>query len=364
LEGGKVLREVGLAFGAALALAAGNLAAQEWAQKMFNKLDHDFGTVARGADTVYRFEVKNIYKQDMILTGVRSSCGCTSPSIENSSIKTGEKAYIVARFNTRTFVGQKGATLTVTFGPPYAAEVQLHVHGNIRGDVVFNPGAVEFGDVDEGEAAERRVAVEYAGRPTWEIIDVTNDNDNFEVELLETQRAAGRVSYTLVVRLKDNLPAGHVKDQLTVITNDGRPENRRIPLFVSGRVRPEFSVTPERLVLGELETGKETTRRIVVRGREPFKITDVNCGENCLEFKHDEESRTVHFVEVTFRAGEEPGKIQTPIRILTDRGENHGATCVASATVVAPTAVRPASAEEDVTDAAGETTSVRTASSP
>ena len=87
--------------------------AQEWAEKMFNTLEHDFGTVARGAETVYRFEITNIYKQPMKILGVRSSCGCTSPSIENNTINTYEKAYLVAKFNTHsTFVGLHGATLT------------------------------------------------------------------------------------------------------------------------------------------------------------------------------------------------------------------------------------------------------------
>jgi hypothetical protein len=352
LKGGNVLRITGLTLGLVLGLAAGNLAAQEWAEKMFKTTEHDFGTVARGADTVYRFEVTNIYKQDITLTNVRSSCGCTSPSIENPVIKTHEKAYVVARFNTRTFVGQKGATLTVSFGGQFPAEVQLHVHGNIRSDVVFNPGAIEFGEISEGDAAEKHVAVEYAGRADWKIVDVTNDNDNFEVELLESQRAAGRVSYNLVVRLKPDVPAGYVKDQLTVITNDTRAENQRIPLFVSGHVRPEFSVTPELLVLGEVEPGKETTRKIVVRGREPFKITDVSCGEDCLRFNHDDQLKTVHFVEVTFRAGEAPGKIETPITITTDHA-GRGAKLMASAVVVAKPVV-PAEAADEAAEGASD----------
>ena len=154
-----MLRTLGLSLVVARPARPRQSRAQEWAEKMFSKLDHDFGTVARGADTVYRFEITNLYKQDMHITGVRSSCGCTSPTIENPIIKTHEKAYIVARFNTRTHVGQKGATLTVTFGAPYSAEVQLHVHGNIRSDVVFNPGAIEFGEVNEGEPKEQKVTV-------------------------------------------------------------------------------------------------------------------------------------------------------------------------------------------------------------
>ena len=52
-------------------------------------------------------------------------------------------------------------------------------------------------------------------------------------------------------------------------------------------MRPEFSVTPAQLVLGEIAPGAQVTRKIVVRGKEPFKIVDVTCGEDCFEFKTD-----------------------------------------------------------------------------
>ena len=310
--------------------------AQEWAEKMFNTLEHDFGTVARGAETVYRFEITNIYKQPMKILGVRSSCGCTSPSIENNTINTYEKAYLVAKFNTHsTFVGMHGATLTVTFGAPYPADVQVRVHGNIRGDVVFTPGSIEFGKVDEGEISEQRINVSYAGRADWKIVDITNDNDYFEVEMDEAPRVPGRVNYNLIVRLKDNVPVGFIKDQLTVVTNDRRADSQRIPLFVAGHVVPEISVTPETLVLGNVRAGEPITKKVVVRGKKPFKILDVNCGDNCFTFNTDEESKVLHLVEITYRPGDQPGPIKVPVTITTDR-PNRQAALTVSAEVVAP----------------------------
>lgn len=310
--------------------------AQEWAEKMFNKLEHDFGTVARGAETVFRFEITNLYKQPMTITGVSSSCGCTSPSIENRTFKTYDKAYLVAKFNTHTHIGRKGATLTVRFAPPYSAEVQVRVHGNIRGDVVFQPGAVQFGTVDQGAAQEQRITVNYAGRQNWQIVDVTNDNDHFEVELEETSRFGGKVSYGLLIRLKDNLPAGYVKDQLTVVTNDGIADTQRIPLIVEGRVLPEISVTPEALVLGDVQPGKPITKKLIVRGKKPFRIVDVNCGDDCFTFKTDQDAKQLHFVELTFNPSDTPGSIKVPVEITTDRGPNVGATLVVTANVKKP----------------------------
>ena len=144
-------------------------AGEEWVAKMFAEKKHDFGTVARGADTVYKFPVKNIYKQDVELVSVRSSCGCTSPTIEHKMLKTGETGYVVATFNTRTFTGVHGATLTVEVkwndnGILRRGETQLRVDGNIRSDVVFKPGAIKFESVDQGAKSEQHVAVTYAGR--------------------------------------------------------------------------------------------------------------------------------------------------------------------------------------------------------
>lgn len=332
--------------------------AQEWAEKMFNKLEHDFGTVARGADTVYKFEVTNLYKQTMKITGVRSSCGCTSPTVENDTIETYEKAYIVAKFNTRTFTGRHGATLTVSFAPPYRAEVQVRVHGNIRGDVVFSPGAIDFSSVDEGEIKEQMITVTYAGRANWDIVDVTNDNDHFEVELNETSRGAGKVSYGLLVRLKDNVPAGYFKDQLTVVTNDMRSESQRIPLYVAGRILPEISVTPANLVLGDVVAGEPVTKKIVVRGKKPFQIVDVSCGDDCFSFKTEQESKLLHLVEITYVPRADSGEVKVPVRITTDRS-NRGATFVVSASVTEPAPAPESQVEtEGQSDNSAETVKV------
>src|SRR5262245_38807669 len=63
LENASVLRLVSVLV-VWLLLATGTASAQKWANDMFNTLSHDFGAVARGAKTQYRFQVKNIYEED------------------------------------------------------------------------------------------------------------------------------------------------------------------------------------------------------------------------------------------------------------------------------------------------------------
>ena len=90
-------------------LPASMVGAQQWASKMFEVRDHDFGVVARGSEQQFRFEFTNPYEEDVHIERVRSSCGCTSPSLEKSQISTFQTTAIVATFNTRTLRGAQGA---------------------------------------------------------------------------------------------------------------------------------------------------------------------------------------------------------------------------------------------------------------
>ena len=120
------------------------------------------------------------------------------PRIENPTLKTYEKGAIVAHFNTDTFSGQRGATVTVTIDKPYYAEVQLHVSGYIRTDVMVDPGSVQFGDVDQGNAFLQKVNVNYnGGSSNWKIVDVKSDNPNLKAEVVETNRNYGQANYQL-----------------------------------------------------------------------------------------------------------------------------------------------------------------------
>jgi uncharacterized protein DUF1573 len=336
---------------------ANSCLAEPWVTKMFSETKHDFGTVARGSDTVYKFAVKNIYKQDIELLSVRSSCGCTSPTIDKKVLKTGEVGYVTAKFNTRTFTGIHGATLTVEVrwndnGNWRSGETQLRVDGNIRGDIVFTPGAVKFDSVDQGTRSEQKVTVTYAGRSNWKVTDVRGASDAVEVELTQTQRYTGRVAYELLVRLKDSASAGYFNEQLVLVTNDD--ENPRIPIYVSGRIVPQISVAPEPLMFGSVPHGQQVPKKLIVRGKKPFKIVSIQSDDDTsLQFKTDDQSSDRHIVDVVFDAKRDVGDVKIPIHITTDLGEKLGATVTAYATIM-PNEAQPTANDSGNKPAAAE----------
>jgi hypothetical protein len=317
---------------AGLLVCASQAAGQDWARKMFEITNHEFGTVGRGTKQEFAFAFTNNYKEDVHVASVRSSCGCTTPHVTKDLLKTHEKAEIVTVYNTKSFLGAKSATITVVFDQPYYAEVQLTVTGYIRSDVVFSPGSVDFGEVSPGNEAQVAVEVAYAGRDDWQIVDVRSANRNFEVELDETERSSGRVNYKMVVHLKTSAPPGYLQDQLTIVTNDAN--SKTISLPVEGQVTSPLSVSPSSLFLGILTPGQTVKKNLVVRGAKPFKITGLQCADARFTLPSPAaESKTLHFIPVEFTAGTEDAKIAEKIVIQTDLNGGLTAECLATATV-------------------------------
>lgn len=311
---------------------ASPLAGKEWARKMFEETEHDFGTVARGAKASYDFVFQNRFKEDIHIASVRTSCSCTTPEILKPDLKTWEEGAIRAVFNTRSFVGARTATVTVVIDKPYYAEVQLTVKGYVRRDIVFDPGAVEFGSVDSGKGSMKEVAVKYAGRSDWKITDVKGPQ-HFEIRLKEDQRTGGRVLYSMHVRLLPDAPSGYFNDQLILETNDQKM--KRVPLIVSGRVIENLTVSPASLSLGVLRPGERATKQLVVRAKQPFRVIEVDCGQDdCFSFETPPDAKKVHLIPVTFTAGRQAKSIAQRISIKTDLGDGAAASCLATVTVM------------------------------
>lgn len=320
-----MLRNVAIAIALLLASAPA-IQAKEWAQKMFKVTSHDFGHLARGAKAEVAFEIQNVYEEDVHIVDVRTSCGCTTPTVTKPTLKTWEKGAIIASFNTRSYLGQRNSTLTVVIDKPFHAEVPLTIAGHVHADVDFQPGSISFGEVNAGSPAEQRVTVTYHGRSSWQITDVRSANAHFEVELSEPMRQAGQISYQMTVRLKDDAPAGAIHDQLTLVTSDQKLPT--VSLAVDGRVVPPLSVSPSPLFFGRLQPGQAATKQLVITGKQPFKIVSIQADNPSLEFRTSANViRKVHLVPVILTAGDQPGDFDYAVQIETDLAGGGSTTC-------------------------------------
>lgn len=318
------------AIGLSIPAFAKNVAAENWADKMFQEKSHDFRIVGRGTKCEHHFEFTNIYEQDVHVAAVRTSCGCTTPSLSKETLKTHETGSVIATFNTNTFIGQKSATVTVVFDRPSYAEVQLKVSGLIRTDITFDPPEVAFGETSSGQSLEREVVITHTGNVNWEITDVRSHCSNLKVRLDQVERAPSLVRYRMLVRMDDAMPEGEIRERLTLISND-----RDFPtteMAISGRIRPTISVSPAAVSLGTTTADGTVEKRLVVRGEEPFEISDIECADDRFQFEVPLGTKRVHFVKLRFMGDGSDDPVSQEIRVITDLA-GKSATCVVTGTI-------------------------------
>ncbi|MCS7306477.1 MAG: DUF1573 domain-containing protein [Thermoguttaceae bacterium] len=302
--------------------------AQDWAKRMFDHTSADLGTVARGAKIEHIFTIENIYVEDVHIASIRTTCGCTIPSIEKKLLKTYEKVPLRIELDTKNFSGRKDVTITVQFDQPFPAEVSLYVSVFIRTDVVFNPGSVQFGSVPQGKPAEQKLSVVYAGRPDWRILRVESPKPYLEARLKEVARlldptlGATRVTYDLWVRLKPEAPAGRILEYLLLTTDDPNPKSAQIPLVVEGTVVPPLAVSPSPLNMGPVPAGSTVTKPLVLQARQPFRILAVEADPPEFLASPPQAAKPVHVLPIQFTAGQQTGKVSGRIRIQTDLADS------------------------------------------
>jgi hypothetical protein len=119
------------------------VAQNEGASIEFEATTHNFGTIPQGGDGTYEFAFKNTGKEPLLLTNVRSSCGCTVPEWPKNPINKGEEAKIKIRYNTK---------ITGTF----SKSISVYSNAGETPIVLVIKGKVEAAKNPKAEAGEKK----------------------------------------------------------------------------------------------------------------------------------------------------------------------------------------------------------------
>ncbi|PIF00273.1 MAG: hypothetical protein CR994_07370 [Maribacter sp.] len=78
---------------------------------VFDKVEHDFGTITQGTPQETVFKFTNTGDAPLVITKASSSCGCTVPDPPKDPIAPGEQGELKVKYNG---AGQNQVTKTIT----------------------------------------------------------------------------------------------------------------------------------------------------------------------------------------------------------------------------------------------------------
>lgn len=83
------------------------------ANMKYTNEEHNFGTIPEGPSVSFDFEFKNTGKEPIVLSDVKASCGCTTPSWTKDPVLPGKMGKITATYSTQGRPGNFVKTITV-----------------------------------------------------------------------------------------------------------------------------------------------------------------------------------------------------------------------------------------------------------
>jgi len=97
----------------------------------FDKTTHNYGTIEQHGNGTCEFAFKNEGKEPLILTNVRSSCGCTVPTWPREPILPGQSKVIKVKYDTKR-IGIINKTIHV-YSNATTPSITLRIKGKVVG---------------------------------------------------------------------------------------------------------------------------------------------------------------------------------------------------------------------------------------
>ena len=105
------------------------------AKIVFVLTEYDFGKIEAGAKKSCSFDFINDGGQDLVIKHIHASCGCTTTTTANTTLKPGQASAIEVAFKAGSSNGKTKKQVTVFTNDPEKPQVALWVSADVFGGV-------------------------------------------------------------------------------------------------------------------------------------------------------------------------------------------------------------------------------------
>lgn len=261
-----------------------NLFAQKTAPSIkFTSLTYDYGVIKEEeGKKECTFEFTNNGNNDLLITNVRASCGCTTSDYSKTPVKPGKKGYVKATYDPANRPGEFNKSLTVVTNDPNNENITLFIKGNVtpKPKTKFDEYPLEQGRL---RFVSNHLSLYLTNTQTkTDTFRLYNPSDTimefaFESvpphitmikavpEKLKPQKE-GMIIFTYDASKKNDF--GYIYDRINLKTNDEKQKDKI--LYISANITEDFSALSE-------EDMKNAP--VITIDNELYKFDNVNMGD-------------------------------------------------------------------------------------
>lgn len=243
---------------------------------------HRFGEIPDRQPAVARFSVKNLAREILRVTSVRTGCGCTVTRWSGQEIEPGQSSQVEVSFDPRGRKGYLRWEIEV-FTNLDKAPFLLCFDATVLLDGWLSDRAISFGEVHKGSRVEKMVWLSPREPAQFRLLDARiAPAKAFSVSWQETSYAGfypgPRRAYCIRLVCTESMGYGPIHATLQLATDIS--DRQRIDIPVTGKICAEIAASRNYLAMGVVERGKSVRKEVTVyhvEDHKTFRILGVEC---------------------------------------------------------------------------------------
>ena len=257
----------------------------------FSEEEWDFGKIKEDERPVHIFTIKNTGREELIISRVRSSCGCAATMLSSDNIKPGKSAELKVTFNPTGYNGLVKKDIYIESNDPQLPKTKITVTTDV--EPIPSPKAFlsnsqwDLGLISQGNLPTFTFTIENKGE-----LDLTIDKIDaseyiqYNTEIPLTILPGEKQEITFIYNSSQH-ELGEVRESVRIYCND--PRRKAFSLRVDGYIKEKpasaVSISPVGTSFNlTTDSEGETIGKFILEnsGEEGVKITSIKASADYL----------------------------------------------------------------------------------
>jgi len=217
----------------------------------FSEEEWDFGKIKEDERPVHIFTIKNTGREELIISRVRSSCGCAATMLSSDNIQPGKSSELKVTFNPTGYNGLVKKDIYIESNDPQSPKTKITV--TIEVEPIPSPKAFlsnsqwDLGLISQGDLPIFTFTVENKGELDL-IIDKIDASEyiQYDIEIPLTILPGEKQEVTFTYDSNQH-ELGEVRESVRIYCNDPRRKafSLRVNGYIKEKAAPVVSISPE-----------------------------------------------------------------------------------------------------------------------
>ena len=210
----------------------------------------DFGKIKEDEKPVHIFIIKNTGKEELIISRVRSSCGCAATMLSSDNIKFGQSAELQITFNPTGYNGIVKKDIYIESNDPQLPTTKVTIIAEVESipspQAFFSDSQWDLGLISQGDLPSFTFIVENKGELDLIIYKIdASEYIQYDTEIPLTILPGEKQEVTFTYNSSQH-ELGEARESVRIYCND--PRRKALSLRVNGYIKekaaPTISISP------------------------------------------------------------------------------------------------------------------------